>query len=77
MEALSGHDSVILDCADATEIDVAFVQILVAASRAATRSNKRIELKRPPDGVLAEALRRCGFSQPRAATTSLAEALSL
>ncbi len=77
MQALSDHASVILDCAGATEIDVAFVQILIAASRTAAKSNKRIELKRPPDGPLPEALRRCGFPPPPATATSLAEVLSL
>lgn len=76
MEALGGHASVVLDCAGATETDLAFVQILIAASRSAAQAQKRIALKSPPEGVLAEALRRCGFAPP-ANATSLAEVLSL
>jgi anti-anti-sigma regulatory factor len=75
MQALSRHDSVVLDCEGATEIDLTLVQILVAASRTAAQAHKRIELKSPPTGPLAEALRRCGFSPSSA--TSLTQVLSL
>jgi len=61
-EALEGSDSVVLDCAGAEEIDVSFLQILVAAGRAAERGRKTIGLAGPAQGALAEALRRCGFA---------------
>ncbi|HEY1942011.1 MAG TPA: STAS domain-containing protein [Roseiarcus sp.] len=75
MQALSGHDAVILDCAGATEIDLTFVQILVAASRTATQTHKRIEFESPASGPLAEALRRSGF--PSSSAISLTQVLSL
>ncbi len=75
MQALSKHNAVILDCAGASEIDLTFVQILVAAGRTAANAHKRIDLQSPPTGPLAEALRRCGFSPSSA--TSLTQVLSL
>jgi ABC-type transporter Mla MlaB component len=71
-EALAQADSLVLDCSEATEIDVSFLQILFAAQRAAERSHKAIDLAAPLEGVLDDALRRCGFAAPRGAT-SLAE----
>jgi anti-anti-sigma regulatory factor len=73
--ALSDHSGVTIDCSSATEMDVAFIQILVAASRFASQRGKTIALASPPAGLLAETLSRCGF--PPRPTTALAEALSL
>ena len=77
LAALTGHSSVTIDCANASDMDVAFIQILVAASRFASQSGKTIALASPPAGLLAETLRRCGFPQPKRSTTALAEVLSL
>ena len=74
---LSGHSSVTIDCSNASEMDVAFIQILVAASRFAAHCGKTIGLASPPAGLLADALKRCGFSLPKRSTTALAEVLSL
>ena len=74
---LSGHSSVTIDCSNASEMDVAFIQILVAASRFASQGGKTVALASPPAGLLAETLRRCGFSAPKRPTTALAEVLSL
>jgi anti-anti-sigma regulatory factor len=77
LAALTGHSSVTIDCANASDMDVAFIQILVAASRLAAQSGKTIALASPPAGLLAETLRRCGFPQPKPSITALAEVLSL
>ena len=77
LAALNGHASVAIDCANASEMDVAFIQILVAAQRLATQSGKRVALAAPPSGVLAETLKRCGFPAPQRPTTELTEVLSL
>ena len=66
--ALDGCDRLIIDCGEAEEIDVSFLQILVAAQQAAARSNKSVALAAPPQGVLAQALTRCGFAPPAGAT---------
>ena len=74
---LSGHSSVTIDCSNASEMDVAFIQILVAANRFASQSGRTVALASPPSGLLAETLNRCGFSLPMRPTTALAEVLSL
>lgn len=77
LAALSGHSSITIDCANASDMDVAFIQILVAASRFASQCGKTIALASPPAGLLAETLRRCGFPQPKRSAAALAEVLSL
>ncbi len=77
MAALSGHSSVTIDCSGASDMDVAFIQILVAASRYASRCGKSVALASPPAGLLADTLRRCGFSPPLRPTAALAEVLAL
>jgi cobalamin biosynthesis protein CobT len=57
-------------------MDVAFIQILVAADRFASQRGKTIALASPPAGLLAETLRRCGFSAPKRPTATLAEVLT-
>ena len=74
---VSGHPNVAIDCSNASEMDVAFIQILVAANRFAAQSGKTVALASPPAGLLAETLNRCGFSPPKRPTAALAEALSL
>jgi anti-anti-sigma regulatory factor len=68
-EALDATENLILDCFEATDIDVSFLQILAAAHRAAERSGKTIALSSPPRGAFADALRRCGFSVAEGATS--------
>ncbi len=72
LEALNGCERLVIDCSDVTEADVSFLQILVAADLAAGQSHKTVALASPPQGVLGDALRRCGFAPPSGAT-SLAE----
>lgn len=77
LAALSDHAAVTIDCSGATDMDVAFVQILVAAGRFAAKSGKTVAFATPPAGLLAETLRRCGFPQVQPPKAALAEALSL
>lgn len=77
LAALTSHSNVTIDCSNASDMDVAFIQILVAASRFASQGGKTVALASPPAGLLAETLRRCGFSAPKRPTTALAEVLSL
>jgi anti-anti-sigma regulatory factor len=76
LAALSGHSCVSVDCSNASDMDVAFIQILIAANRFASQSGKTIALATPPAGLLAETLRRCGFSAPKRPTSALNEILS-
>ena len=50
LAALSGHSSVTIDCSNASEMDVAFIQILVAANRFASQCGKTVALASPPAG---------------------------
>jgi anti-anti-sigma regulatory factor len=77
LAALRDHPSVAVDCSNASEMDVALIQILVAANRFASQFGKTVALAAPPAGLLAETLNRCGFSLPQRPTAVLAEALSL
>jgi len=76
LAALRDHPSVAVDCSNASEMDVAFIQILVAAHRFAAQFGKTVALAAPPSGLLAETLIRCGFSSPKRPTAVLAEVLS-
>jgi anti-anti-sigma regulatory factor len=67
--ALDTTENLILDCFEATDIDVSFLRILAAAQRAAERSGKTVALASPPQGALADALRRCGFTVAEGATS--------
>ena len=75
--ALSDHDCVAIDCAGASEMDVSFVQLLVAAHRYALRRGKTVALASPPSGLVAETLLRCGFAPPKRPSAALDEVLSL
>ena len=77
LAALTRHSNVSIDCSNASEMDVAFIQILVAANRFASQCGKTVALASPPAGLLAETLRRCGFAAPKQPTSTLAEVLSL
>jgi ABC-type transporter Mla MlaB component len=60
-EALARHQVVRLDCGGAEEVDLAVLQVLVAARRSALDSNKIITFIKTPDGALLNALHRAGF----------------
>ena len=77
LDALRDHAAVVLDCSKADEIDVTFLQALIAAVRTALDWHKDIRLASPQSTLLVEALRRCGFSIPASGITSLAELFSL
>jgi anti-anti-sigma regulatory factor len=57
---------VLIDCAGADEVDVSFIQLLIAARRAAQRNGKQLRLAAPPEGALQAALTRAGFIFPGA-----------
>ena len=76
LEALRGGASLIIDCGEAAEVDVSFLQLLIAAQRSAALLKKHIAFKTPPAGALAAAMRACGISPPPGAT-ALAQVLPL
>lgn len=61
VEALTLHTSVEVDCGAATEADLSFIQLLIAAAKSAARSGKSLALVGPAEGALRRALLRGGF----------------
>jgi ABC-type transporter Mla MlaB component len=63
IEQLPGEPSSIIsiDCSAATEIDLTFVQLLIATRISAQRLNRTIVFDPRPDGVLLDTLTRGGF----------------
>jgi len=58
--AVAEHPIVRVDCSDATEVDLSFVQLLIAARRSATALGREFGLAAPAAGVLLDALKRGG-----------------
>lgn len=60
-DGLARHATIEIDCAEATEIDLAGIQILLAARKTALNAKKTFALSAPASGPLREALLRGGF----------------
>ncbi len=60
-EALRRRSSVEIDCSAATEIDLSFVQLLLAARKSAVRLGKSLTLAAPPSDLLRDVLARAGL----------------
>ena len=61
IEPPSGPAGIDIDCSAATEIDLTFIQLLVAARLSTRATGRSISLAPGPDGVLLDALTRGGF----------------
>lgn len=61
MAALEAHPAVEVHCDGATETDLAFVQLLLAAQRTAQRAGRVFSLSLSPAGALWAVLVRGGF----------------
>lgn len=68
--ALRDQPSVVVDCSGADEIDLTFIQCLIAASRTAARAGKSFALAAPADGALKDILVRSGLLDPSHPTSS-------
>ncbi|MDR3464004.1 MAG: STAS domain-containing protein [Beijerinckiaceae bacterium] len=64
LEALGSAEAVTLDLSAATNIDVSFLQILVAANKSAIRSNKSLKVAVSGSGILESEAARCGLLDP-------------
>ena len=71
---LAAASSVVIETDGDAEVDLAFIQLLIATQRSAERSGKLVALAAPPAGGLAEALISCGF-QPAPNATDLKDVL--
>lgn len=70
LEAIRNHAVVEVDCRDATEVDVLFLQLLVSARLTAQGWGKSLVLASPAEGVLRAALERGGFTAGCEATAA-------
>jgi len=61
LEAIRAHAVVSIDCSAATELDLSFIQLLIAARGSALRLGRLVGLAAAPDGVLLDALTPDGF----------------
>jgi ABC-type transporter Mla MlaB component len=59
--ALKQASAVEVDCANATDVDVSFIQLLLAARRSSIDQGKSFALAAPAAGALLNALERGGF----------------
>jgi len=59
--ALSEGGPVTVDCAAASEIDVTFIQLLLAARRGAAETGRDFALAGPAEGALLKTLRQAGL----------------
>ena len=59
--ALDQASDVLLDCEKIEEVDLSFIQLVLAARKSADRDGKNLTLLTPARGVLLAALRRAGL----------------
>ncbi len=60
-KALACHTAVSIDCKAATEIDLSFIQLLVAARSSAQQAGRSVSLAESPNGPLLAVLSRAGL----------------
>lgn len=62
LKMLSGAGDLVIDVSDADEVDVSFVQLVLAARRSAREQGRALSLAAPAAGPLREVLVRGGFA---------------
>jgi hypothetical protein len=61
LQVLGEHDAVAIDCAEATQVDLTFVQTILSAKRFAETAGVELSLAHPAGGPLLSVLQRAGF----------------
>jgi anti-anti-sigma regulatory factor len=61
LEAVRGGANLKIDCAAASNVDVSFIQLLLAARSSARELGREITLAAPAAGALLDTLKRGGF----------------
>jgi anti-anti-sigma regulatory factor len=62
LAAVTSDSTIFLDCTAVTAADLSFVQLIIGASKSATKMGGRLLLDAAPGNALADALRRGGFA---------------
>jgi anti-anti-sigma regulatory factor len=73
-EALRDFKSIVVDSSNASEIDVTFIQLLLAARNTAGARGKTFEMPASANAPLADALSRCGFEAASILTPAASDA---
>ena len=55
------HETLEIDCDAAEEVDLSFIQLILAARTSAAMASRIVSLARPASGALLDALRRGGL----------------
>jgi ABC-type transporter Mla MlaB component len=63
-DALSRQDHLHIDVSGLTEVDMSFIQLVLAAHKSAERDGKRLSLAAPAEGALRDTLILGGFLGP-------------
>jgi hypothetical protein len=61
LEAIRSVSAITLDCSQASEVDVSFVQLVLSARKTAADFGKGLKLSRPANAQLRSVLARGGF----------------
>jgi multidrug resistance efflux pump len=61
LQAVREQEEVVVDCSGATEVDLSFVQLVLAARKSATAAGKKLSVIAPASGLLANVLWRAGI----------------
>ncbi|MBF0561284.1 MAG: STAS domain-containing protein [Alphaproteobacteria bacterium] len=61
LAALAESNRFTIDCSAAEDVDITFIQLVIAARQSAARAGGDLALAQPADGMLLAALRRGGF----------------
>jgi hypothetical protein len=56
------HNAIVVDTANAGDVDLAFVQLIESARLAANRQSKKLSLAAPATGALLDVVKRGGFA---------------
>ncbi len=74
LNLIERHDVIEIGCVEATQIDIALIQLLLAARRSTQAVGKRLVLAEPAGGALLDVLVRGGFLAAPAGMRSVDEA---
>lgn len=62
LDAVTRNPNLLIDCSGATEVDLSFIQLILAARQSAARCGGRVRLRHPAEGPLATALLAAGLT---------------
>jgi anti-anti-sigma regulatory factor len=61
LDAIQTHQAITIDCAAVTEVDLSFLQLIIAARKSAASAGKSFSLAQPAAGAFLDTLGRAGL----------------